>query len=463
MFISFFTTLTLLPALLSVALRISPINKPKFQRLNTDFLRPITRKRVTVLTVAVAVAVVSASLINKARFDSNPINLRDANAESVQTFLELQNQADAGPATLSILVADSQQAATLKTQIEPLPAVASVMSVMDFIPTEQAEKLLMLEDLDIALGSGFGQMGELHEPDTRRFDTALDSLQNRIMALQDQGASEPAFDRLNRSIEPWAAQQRNTSTANYTASLDQLQSSVLADLPGQLSRLNQLLLAQPVDFSALPAEIIKRWISEDGRQLIEVHPHENFSSENAASAFVGQVREIAPMATGLPVVHIEAKKTVVSSFELAFVFALVIVIIVLGLFLRNVFDVLLVLGPILLASLVTVAVAVLLDLPFNFANIITLPLLLGIGVDNGIHMVHRMKVAPPADGNVLHTSTSRAVLFSSLTTICSFGTLAFSPHAGMSSMGTLLSIGLFATLLTTLIVLPVLLEWKYQR
>ena len=74
-----------------------------------------------------------------------------------------------------------------------------------------------------------------------------------------------------------------------------------------------------------------------------------------------------------------------------------------------------------------------------------------------------MKVAPPADGNVLQTSTSRAVLFSSLTTICSFGILAFSSHAGMSSMGTLLSIGLLATLMTTLILLPVLLEWKYQR
>jgi predicted RND superfamily exporter protein len=135
----------------------------------------------------------------------------------------------------------------------------------------------------------------------------------------------------------------------------------------------------------------------------------------------------------------------------------------LAIFLRSAIDTLLVLGPILLAASVTIAVAVLLNLPFNFANIITLPLLLGIGVDNGIHMVHRMKVAPPGDGNVLQTSTSRAVLFSSLTTICSFGNLAFSPHVGMASMGTLLSIGLFASLLTTLILLPVLLDWRYQR
>ena len=117
----------------------------------------------------------------------------------------------------------------------------------------------------------------------------------------------------------------------------------------------------------------------------------------------------------------------------------------------------------MLAACITIAVAVLLNLPFNFANIITLPLLLGIGVDNGIHMVHRMKIAPPSKGDVLQTSTSRAVLFSSLTTICSFGNLAFSPHVGMASMGTLLSIGLLASLFATLILLPVLLDLRYRR
>ncbi len=463
MFISFFATLTLQPALLGVALRISPINKPRFQRLNADFLHTVTRWRSVVLTVAVAVAILSTTQVDKARFDSNPVNLRDANTESVKTFLELQKQADAGPATLAILARDAQQAAILKSQIEPLPAVASVTTVLDFIPTEQTEKLMMLEDLDIVLGSGFGQLGELSEPDTTRFDTALASLQERTLALQGPGTSEPALNRLEQSIEAWILQRRTTSASNYAANLAELQSSVLTDLPVQLSRLGRLLLAQPIDLETLPPEIIERWISTDGRQLVEVHPHEDFSSENAASAFVRQVQDIAPMATGLPVVHIEAKKSVVEAFKIAFVIALVIVVILLILFLRNIIDTLLVLGPILLASLATVAVAVLLDLPFNFANIITLPLLLGIGVDNGIHMVHRMKVAPPTDGNVLQTSTSRAVLFSSLTTICSFGILAFSSHAGMSSMGTLLTIGLLATLMTTLIVLPALLEWKYQR
>ncbi len=98
-----------------------------------------------------------------------------------------------------------------------------------------------------------------------------------------------------------------------------------------------------------------------------------------------------------------------------------------------------------------------LGVPFNFANVIALPLLLGVGVDNGIHMVHRMRAAPPAGGNVLETSTARAVVASGLTTIFSFGNLAFSPHPGTASMGLVLSVGLFITLLASLVVLPAML------
>jgi hopanoid biosynthesis associated RND transporter like protein HpnN len=463
MFISLFATLTLLPALLTVTLRNRQAQPLRFRRFSTDLLRPVTRRRTTVLIVAALLGVGSFALLDKARFDSNPINLRDASTESVQTFLELQDKADAGPATLAILSSGPDEAAALTKKLAPLPTVRSVTSVLDFVPSDQNVKLILLEDLDIALGPGFGDMGPLQAPVPERVSNALRSLQAGIAELGDSGATEPDLKRVSESIHRWFARTGNDSTTGYAAMVTRLQAAVLADLPGQLGRLNKLLLAQSVDLDTLPAEVTDRWVSADGRQLVEVHPTESFAGENAAGEFVSQVRQIAPMATGLPVVHVEAKKTVVGAFQLAFAFALVIVIVVLTIFLRSAIDTLLVLGPILLASSVTVALAVLLNLPFNFANIITLPLLLGIGVDNGIHMVHRMKIAPPAAGDLLQSSTSRAVLFSSLTTICSFGTLAFSPHVGMASMGTFLSIGLFCSLFATLILLPVLLDWRYRR
>jgi hopanoid biosynthesis associated RND transporter like protein HpnN len=463
MFISLFTTLTLLPALLTVTLRNQRMQSPRFRRIGADLLRPVTRRRSTVLIVTCILGVGSLTLIDKARFDSNPINLRDANAESVQTFLELQDQADAALVTLVILSAGSDSTAILKESLQPLPTVRSVTSILDFVPSGQAEKLLLLEDLDFVLGPGFGEMSALETPVPARVNDALLSLQEGITEQRDSGTTEPVLERLGDSIDRWFERSGNASNTTYAANVMRLQSSVLSDLPGQLTRLKKLLLARPINFDALPPEIIERWVSADGRQLVEVQASEDLSNEDAAFEFVSQVRDITPVVTGLPVVYVEAKKSVVEAFQLAFMLALALVVIVLVSFLRSGIDTLLVLGPILLASFVTVAVAVLLNLPFNFANIITLPLLLGIGVDNGIHMVHRMKIAPPDEGNVLQTSTSRAVLFSALTTICSFGTLAFSPHVGMASMGTLLSIGLLASLLATLVLLPVLLDWRYRQ
>jgi hypothetical protein len=463
MFISLFTTLTLLPALLTLTLRNQREHPPRFGQFGTHLLSPVTRRRSAVLIVACILGVGSLMLINKVRFDSNPINLRDANSESVQTFLELQGNSDVGPEPLVILSSGLDSSAALKESLQPLPTVGSVTSVLDFVPSDQTDKLLLLEDLKFVLGPGFGEMNDLVTPVPGRVDDALLALRASIADQRDGGINEPVLERLGNSVDRWFARTGDATDAAYAATVSRLQTSTLADLPGQLKRLKKLLLAQPISIDALPPEVTERWVSADGRQLVEVQASEDLSRENAAVEFVSQVREIVPIVTGLPVVHVEAKKSVVAAFQLAFMFALTGVIIVLAIFLRSAIDTLLVLGPILLASCVTIAVAVLLNLPLNFANIITLPLLLGIGVDNGIHMVHRMKIAPPGDGNVLQTSTSRAVLFSSLTTICSFGTLAFSPHFGMASMGALLSIGLLASLLATLILLPVLLDWRYRR
>ena len=170
------------------------------------------------------------------------------------------------------------------------------------------------------------------------------------------------------------------------------------------------------------------------------------------------VRKIAPDAIGIPVIILEAGNAVIQAFQQALLLALVAISLLLLLLMRRKLDALLVLLPLFLTGTLTGASTVLLNIPFNFANVIALPLILGIGVDNAIHMVHRMRTAMPKDGNLLKTSTARAVLFSTMTTICSFGNLALSPHRGMASMGLLLSIGIGFTLLCTLIVLPALLH-----
>ena len=123
---------------------------------------------------------------------------------------------------------------------------------------------------------------------------------------------------------------------------------------------------------------------------------------------------------------------------------------------RSLKDALLVVTPLLLAALLTGAFNVLLDNPFNFANIIVLPLLLGMGVDSAIHIVHRLHHQKDTK-QLLQSSSARGVFYSSLTTLCSFSSLTFNSHAGTASMGLLLAIGIFLTIICSLLVLPAML------
>ena len=129
---------------------------------------------------------------------------------------------------------------------------------------------------------------------------------------------------------------------------------------------------------------------------------------------------------------------------------------------RSVWDVLLAFFPLGLAALTTCAALVLIDDPFNFANVIVIPMLLGMGIDNGVHLVHRHRTNPE-EKVVLATSTARAVFYAAMTTILSFGSLAFASHRGIAAIGKLLTLGVFLTLVSYILVLPAVLEWDDRR
>jgi predicted RND superfamily exporter protein len=173
--------------------------------------------------------------------------------------------------------------------------------------------------------------------------------------------------------------------------------------------------------------------------------------------FVDAVRGVDANATGSSVVILEAGNTVVGAFWQAGALSIGLIVLLLIIVLKRFVDAVLVFVPLALAALLTVAASVALNLPFNFANVIVLPLLFGLGVAGGIHLIVRAR-QEQGGGQVLETSTPRAVLFSALTTIGSFGSIALSSHPGTSSMGVLLTIAITLSLGCTLVVLPALMN-----
>ena len=225
-------------------------------------------------------------------------------------------------------------------------------------------------------------------------------------------------------------------------------------LPVELDSLRASLSAQPVTLATLPPDLTVDWLTPDKRARVQVLPKASAMNSLGLRAFVHQVTAIAPYAGGSAVTVISSATTIIDAFREAAVLALVAIAAMLLIFLRRPRDVLLILAPLVLSSLMTVLVIVLMPLPLNFANIIALPLLQGVGVSFNLYFVMNWRAG---EQRFLASPTARAILFSALTTGTAFGSLAFSHHPGTASMGLLLVLSLACTLIATFVFEPALL------
>jgi predicted RND superfamily exporter protein len=232
------------------------------------------------------------------------------------------------------------------------------------------------------------------------------------------------------------------------------QASLVDGFNARLAQLKALLTPEHVAIETLPEDLKRDWIASDGRARIEVAPKGDARDNAMMEKFVSAVLTIAPEATGSPVLIQESAKTVVGAFIKAAVLALVSITIILFIVLRRPSDVLVTLVPLLVASVVTLELTVLIDLPLNFANIIALPLLLGVGVAFKIYYVLAWRAGVT---NLLSSSLTRAVIYSAMTTAVAFGSLCFSHHPGTSSMGKLLALALGTTLCAAVLFQPILM------
>jgi hypothetical protein len=221
-----------------------------------------------------------------------------------------------------------------------------------------------------------------------------------------------------------------------------------------LDDLRNLLSAKEVTLDNLPASLKNQWVTADGQARIDIAPSGDANDNANLQAFARAVQSIAPQATEGPISILEARRAVVSAFIQAGAWALLSIGIILWITLRRIGDVMLTLVPLLLAGVVTLEVCVLVDLPLNFANIIALPLLLGVGVAFKIYYIMAWR---EGQTNLLQSVLTRAVSFSACTTATAFGSLWFSSHPGTSSMGKLLAISLLTTMAAAALFQPILM------
>jgi len=465
-FISVFLNFTCLPAFLSLG--VAPDQTFDFKTAVPDRPQavpfPVRHPR-TVSIAALVCAAIAAWFLPAIEFDGNPLRVRDPSTESVQTFEELLADGQSSPWDISVLAPDRKSAEILAQKLVEIPEVSTAITVDDFVPSDQEDKIMILEDVAMFLGPPISATGEKPEPTFDEQVAALRGLDRELERLVRDG-DEPELAAAGEKLREQLAtifDQAGRDPEAASVSILEIETMLLGTLPEQLEALQNSLSAEPITLEKLPRDLLERMVSADGTIRIEVSPSDDLNDDEKIARFVKAVREVAPDATGGAVGVFEASSAVIRAFRQALTAAVLVIALILFVIWRTIGDTLLVMTPLGLAAMLTAAAAVVFGIPFNFADVVVLPLLLGIGVDTGIHLVERWRLEGTAPRDLLETSTAQGVVFSALTTIASFGTLGFTTHTGISSMGKLLAIGVALTVICNLFVLPALIELRDRR
>jgi len=453
MIIAFIASITLLPALLAV---LKPGGEP--HSVGFAFLAPLDRfferHRVAVVVVTLVVVVLASPLLLFLPFDFNPMHLRNAKVESVATYLELRGDPLAGGMEADILAPGLDQARATGRRVAALRQVAQAKTLADLVPADQDEKLALIrnaaERIDPSLNPGETQAPPTDPENVEALSLTAADLSKA--AGDAPGAGPDAARRL-------AGLLRRVADAD-PAVRTRLEAAITDPLRLSLDQLRQQLKAQPVSIDTMPAELVRDWTTPQGQARIQVLPKGDPNDTQTLREFVDAVLAVEPTATGSAVELVEAANTVVRAFMQAGALALAAIFVLLWITLRRIGDVLLTIVPLLVAGIVTLELCVVFDLPLNFANIIALPLLLGVGVAFKIYYVLAWRAGKVA---LLQSSLTRAVLFSGATTATAFGSLWLSSHPGTSSMGKLMALALVCTMAAAVLFQPALMGPPRKR
>jgi hopanoid biosynthesis associated RND transporter like protein HpnN len=445
MIMAFICTLGFLPAAITLF-------RPRGEAREVGFafaarIDPIVvRRRHPVLIafglLAIAAVAVSPWLV----FDSDPLDTKNPNTEAMRTLRDLIDNPLTNPYTIDVLTQDAKAAQAVGDKLEALPSVSGVISINSFVPADQQQKLAVIADANTILAPTLSPHGSA---------APVTAEQIRMAAKVALAQIDPALAKLPKghALALIAGDLRRMQTAPDDV-LMATDAALTRFLPTELAHLRLVLTAEPVTLNSIPADFARDWMLPDGRARVQVNPKPVAQTPQGLREFVREVWTVAPNAGGSAVTIVATANTIVGAFRDAAIYAVIaIAVILLGL-LRRVLDAALVMAPLLMSALLTLLVAVLVPLPLNFANIIALPLLLGVGVSFNIYFVMNWRAGQQGP---LGSATARAILFSALTTGTAFGSLALSAHPGTASMGKLLLISLGCTLLASLVFIPALL------
>ncbi len=445
MLIAFCCTLFFLPAAIRL---LHPPGEPAEIgfRWAAPLDKAMRRYHRPLLLIFAVLGATGLALLPQLRFDADPLHTKDPTTEAMQTLYDLIASPFTNPFTIDIMAPSVADAVAKAQQIVMLPLVAHVLSIDSFVPVDQTAKLALIHDARALLDVTLAPRPPVTPPSPDEI---------RRAARDALGMIDPSLAKLpaEHPLAQIAGDLRQLSVASDPV-VRAADASLTRFLPMQIEQLRVSLTAQPVTAGSLPPDITRDWLLPDGRARLQVVPKPATRDSAALRRFVDQVKAVAPDAGGAAVIFEATGETIVHAFRTAALTAVAAIALILLIALRRIVDAALVVAPLLLSALATVVVIVVLRSTLNYANIIALPVLQGVGVSFNVYFIMNWRMRHTS---VLGSATARAILYSALTTASAFGALALSEHPGTASMGRLLLISLGCTLISSLAFVPALL------
>ncbi len=431
----------------------------RLERIHVPFVDRLTQYPKTVLAAAAVATLASLWSLGSIEFDYNLLNLQADGTESVEW--EKKILATSGRSGFAALASAGslEELRRKQTAFRALSSVSEVDSALLLIPEDQEEKQKI-----IAAFAPIVAPVHVSRPmrvDVERLVTALETLRRRFdIAAAEAPAGDIQRDlrTLRDDIAQLVTKLRQTDRTISDAALTLLQRQVYNDFLTSFQRLQSNLSPRRVGMQDVPPEIKRKFISDSGRFLLQIHPAVNIWDRDGAEKFVSQLRSVDPDVTGTPIITYEAIRLMERAYKQGTLYAVLLVTTITFLMLRHVRDTVLALLPLGLGMVWTAGLMYVFGLKFNLGNVFGLPLILGAAAEYGLNLVMRFREGRDSAGPLIARSTIMAVFVSGLTTIVGFGTLMIAAHRGIYGLGLLLTLGTAASLVASLIVLPVLLR-----
>ncbi|MBK5274043.1 MAG: MMPL family transporter [Desulfuromonadales bacterium] len=466
-FICVLATFTVLPAMLILLERFrkssAPVQPVSSKRTaDRSVLQALFNSPRLVLTATLVLSLACVYPVLQIRFDYNLMNLQARGLQSVEYAYKLMRSKENSGYFAVVTAKDPAEARQLTERLEKLPAVDHVVSLSALVPDQQGAKLAELAALRQVMD---GVRPAPYEENLRvmelpaifeNFRDRVDKLKKRLEA--DKAAEARPVGAFLKTLDGFFASLEKEKDKNALGMLREFQGGMFAELPDKLRMMKESLNAAPVSEKDVPEELRKRFVGTSGKLLLQVAPkHEIFEHEPLRD-FVSQVKGVVPHATGEPVMVYESLTVLRDSYLKAFGYAFIGIAAILLINFKSLRFALIGSLPLAAGLLLMVGGMWLAGVSFNSANIIVLPLILGVGIDSAIYIINRYRQGNETPAQVALSSAGIGVFLNALTILFSFGALMVAHHQGVFSIGAVMSLGMVASVTVFMVFLPALLE-----